>query len=93
MFDRLDDSFKKTLLHTKKIEKQNDLLKEITWIQSHAVRTPLSRLIAIVDLLKEDENSEEEKKFLLDNMLISTAELDEVIKEIVEKSETVQATE
>ncbi|SEA28652.1 hypothetical protein SAMN05443667_103121 [Flavobacterium gillisiae] len=93
LFDHLNDSFQETLLHTKKIEKQNDLLKEITWIQSHVVRTPLSRLIAIVELLKDPDNSEQDKKFLLDNVMISSRELDEVIKEIVEKAETVQANE
>jgi len=93
LFDHLNDSFQETLLHTKKIEKQNELLKEITWIQSHVVRTPLSRLIAIVDLLKENDTSEEEKKFFLDNIIISSRELDEIIKEIVEKAENVQSND
>ncbi|WP_413998540.1 histidine kinase dimerization/phospho-acceptor domain-containing protein [Flavobacterium sp. W1B] len=93
LFMRLNDSFKETLRHTKKIEKQNNLLKEITWIQSHVVRTPLSRLMALTELLKNTDNSVEEKKFLLDNIIISSKELDEIIKEIVQKSESVHANE
>lgn len=91
LFNGLDDSFKNSILHTKEIEKQNEALKEITWIQSHVVRTPLSRLMAITHLLKENDNTEEEKTFLIDNIIISSNELDEIIQEIVTKSENVRS--
>lgn len=90
LFNGLDESFKNSIQHTKKIEKQNEVLKEITWIQSHVVRTPLSRLMAITNLLKENDNTEEEKKFLIKNIIVSSNELDEVIKEIVTKSESIR---
>lgn len=93
LFNGLDESFKNSIHHTKKIEKQNEVLKEITWIQSHVVRTPLSRLMAITNLLKENDNTEEEKTFLIDNIIVSSNELDEVIKEIVTKSESIRSTE
>lgn len=93
LFNGLDESFKKSIHHTKKIEKQNKVLKEITWIQSHVVRTPLSRIMAITNLLKENDNSEEEKTFLIDNIIVSSNELDEVIKEIVTKSESIRSNE
>jgi len=93
LFNGLDESFKNNIRHTKKIEKQNEVLKEITWIQSHVVRTPLSRLMAITNLLKENDNTEEEKTFLIDNIIVSTNELDEVIKEIVTKSESIRSAE
>ncbi|RVT74943.1 hypothetical protein EOD40_12275 [Flavobacterium sufflavum] len=93
LFNGLDESFKNNIKHTKKIEKQNEVLKEITWIQSHVVRTPLSRLMAITNLLKENDNTEEEKTFLIDNIIVSSNELDEVIKEIVTKSESIRSTE
>lgn len=64
LFNGLDESFKSSIHHTKKIEKQNQTLKEITWIQSHVVRSPLSRIMAMTDLLKENENTEEEKNSL-----------------------------
>lgn len=93
LFNGLDESFKNNIKHTKKIEKQNGVLKEITWIQSHVVRTPLSRILAITNLLKENDNSEEEKTFLIDNIIVSSNELDEVIKEIVTKSESIRSSE
>lgn len=91
LFEKLNDRFQESLRHTKEIEKQNALLKEITWIQSHVVRTPLSRLMALTELLKDHNITEEEKKFLLDNIIISSEELDCIIRDIVQKSENVQA--
>lgn len=93
LFNGLDESFKNNIQHTQKIENQNKTLKEITWIQSHVVRTPLSRLMAITNLLKENDNTEEEKVFLIDNIIVSSHELDEIIKEIVSKSESIRSTE
>ena len=93
LFHGLDESFKNNIKHTKKIEKQNEVLKEITWIQSHVVRTPLSRLMAITNLLKENDNTEEEKTFLIDNIVISSNELDQIIQEIVSKSEKIRSSE
>lgn len=91
LFNGLDESFKNNIRHTKKIEKQNEVLKEITWIQSHVVRTPLSRIMAICNLLKENDNTEEEKTFLMENIIISSNELDDIIKEIVTKSENIHS--
>lgn len=93
LFQSLAESFKNNIQHTKKIEKQNKTLKEITWIQSHVVRAPLSRIMAITNLLKENDNTEEEKTFLIENMIISSNELDGLIKEIVCKSEKVHSNE
>lgn len=91
LFSGLDESFKNNIKHNRKIEHQNKILKEITWIQSHVVRTPLTRIMAIAALLKEDNNTQEEKTFLLDNIIKSSNELDEVIKEIVTKSEEIRS--
>lgn len=89
LFDGLGDNFKESIIYIKRIEKQNNLLKEITWIQSHVVRTPLSRLLAIANLLKNTNITEEEKLFFLDNLIISSEELDDIIKDIIQKSESV----
>lgn len=93
LFKGLEDSFKEKIKHTKKIEKQNTILKEITWIQSHVVRTPLSRLMAITNLLKDTDITEEERIFLLENIMTSSVELDNIIREIVLKTESVHRNE
>jgi len=36
------------------IEKQNEKLKEIAWIQSHVVRAPLAKIMGLVDLIKTE---------------------------------------
>tara|TARA_R110002126_G_scaffold84864_3_gene205929 strand:- start:321 stop:719 length:399 start_codon:yes stop_codon:yes gene_type:complete len=87
LFKGLDDSIKERILQIERIENQNKILREITWMQSHTVRTPLSRLMALADLLKDRDITEDEKQFLIENILISSYELDAIIKDIVVKSE------
>ncbi|MDT0688974.1 PAS domain-containing protein [Salegentibacter sp. F188] len=68
------------------IQLQNSLLKDITWIQSHKVRAPLSRILSLVELLPEAKNSKDHKE-ILDYLERSAKELDEVVKNVVKKSE------
>lgn len=74
-------------VHT--IEKQNEKLQEIAWMQSHLVRAPLARIMGIVDLI-QNHNLEDEKeaKDLLNHLLNSASELDSMIKDISDKTYT-----
>ncbi|WP_457131453.1 PAS domain S-box protein [Mucilaginibacter sp. UYNi724] len=72
--------------YIKAIEAQNARLLEISWIQSHIVRAPLSRMMGLIPLLKGSTNTAEEQKIILDYLLISAHELDEVIKTVTDKS-------
>ncbi|WP_418262846.1 hypothetical protein [Flavobacterium faecale] len=92
LFNGLDESFKKSIEHNLKIEKQNEALKEITWIQSHVVRAPLSKLMAITELLKNYDTSDEEKIFYIENIDRCTDELDGLIRDIVAKSESIRSS-
>jgi PAS domain S-box-containing protein len=74
------------LSYTKAIEDQNERLKEISWIQSHIVRAPLSRIMGLIPLLSDLEDSGEEREKVLQFILTSAIELDEVIKSITDKS-------
>ncbi len=67
------------------IEEQNNKLREIAWIQSHVARAPLSRIMGLIGLFNNHENSDEEKRTILNYILISAEELDEVIKSISDK--------
>lgn len=70
----------------KAIELQNKQLMEIAWMQAHVVRSPLARIMSIIELLKSDtENGE--NKLLLEHLLSSALELDEQIRLICQKSE------
>lgn len=71
--------------HINAIEYQNTKLKEIAWIQSHVVRAPLSRILGITNLILEapDNYNEEWLRYLN----VSAQELDEVVMEIVNRTE------
>lgn len=73
--------------YTKAIEEQNSILREIAWIQSHVVRAPLARIMGLVDLMGNYPNDKESLAELLDHLLTSAYELDDVIRTIVKKSE------
>ncbi|TVR19492.1 MAG: PAS domain S-box protein [Balneolaceae bacterium] len=75
------------LSHLKAIEEQNTKLKEISWMQSHIVRAPVSRLMGIIDLMKTGELDMAEKEQMLDFILTSAEELDDIIRDISSKSE------
>jgi PAS domain S-box-containing protein len=70
------------------IEKQNEKLKEIAWVQSHVVRAPLSRIMGLIDLIKNYGIDDIENEELLNYLLVSAEELDNVIKDISKKAET-----
>jgi PAS domain S-box-containing protein len=73
--------------YLQKVEEQNQLLKDISWTQSHLVRAPLARVLSLSKLIadyKEDHQSVQE---LLSHLETSAVELDEIIREIIKKSE------
>lgn len=71
------------------IENQNIQLREIAWIQSHVVRAPLSRMMGIINVLKEAEVDPAEQKMLLDHFIESGEELDAIIKDITLKTKEI----
>ncbi|WP_121667537.1 PAS domain S-box protein [Mesonia aquimarina] len=75
--------------HIEAIQVQNKKLKEIAWIQSHVLRAPLTRVISIVQLITEFEGGGKSKEDLYKLMLQSCEEMDEVIKSVTKKSETI----
>jgi len=70
------------------IKNRNARLKEIAWTQSHVVRAPLARIMAIIDLLQVKEGVDiEDQSKLLGYIITSAKELDEIIRKITEKTE------
>lgn len=70
----------------RKIESQNELLKEIAWTQSHVVRAPLANLQGFIKLLKDEISEGTTDVKLLDYIIDSTEKLDEIILDIVKKT-------
>lgn len=70
------------------IKRQNERLREIAWIQSHEVRAPLARFMALLNLMEIErkEHSPKERE-LLNYMRLSGEELDRIIARINDKTE------
>ncbi len=75
--------------HVKAIEDQNTKLREISWIQSHIVRAPLTRMIGLINLIEEGSIPEAMLSEILMHIKSSGLEIDLIIRDIVKKSELV----
>lgn len=73
------------LNYVKAVEDQNERLKEISWIQSHIIRAPLSRIMGLVPLISDNEDTADREE-MLGYLMLSANELDEVIKNITHKA-------
>lgn len=73
----------------RKIQRQNEILKDIAWEQSHVVRAPLARIKGLLDLLETQCFEEMSKEEILFHMKDSANELDSIIRNIVEKTEKI----
>ncbi|QTN38752.1 PAS domain S-box protein [Cryomorphaceae bacterium] len=62
------------------LERTNERLREISWVQSHEMRAPLARIMSLVDLLDPSASDFNEiRNYLMD----ASNELDRVIKRVV----------
>lgn len=73
--------------HLKAIEAQNRRLKEISWIQSHKVRSPLAKILGLVSLIAANDKDLPAIRELIPLLQLSAEQLDQVLKEIVDKTE------
>lgn len=76
----------KSLEHINTIEHQNTILREIAWTQSHLVRAPISRILGIVNLLTERPDNFDQINLWLNNLKVSTEELDQIVGKIVNET-------
>lgn len=78
-----------SLNYIKAIEERNKKLQEISWMQSHIVRAPLARILGLIALIEEtDESLPEDTKNVLQYIIDSAHELDDVIRDITLKTIT-----
>ncbi|GHB23666.1 response regulator [Mongoliitalea lutea] len=70
----------------KEIQANLDTLKEIAWVQSHVVRAPVARILGLINFLKDSDVSEKDRLNALASLEKSALELDEVVKNITEKT-------
>lgn len=72
-------------LYLRSVEEQNKTFREISWMQSHLVRAPLARIMGLLPMLQNAADDEDKKK-IVDYLNISAGELDDIIRQITEKS-------
>jgi PAS domain S-box-containing protein len=72
--------------HQIRIEEQNKRLTEIAWLQSHKVRGPVASILGLVQLFNYDDPSDPVNKEILEGIKYATTGLDDIIKEVVEKT-------
>lgn len=77
------------LKYLEAIESQNEKLRDIAWIQSHVLRAPLSRMMGIIELIQREDMEMDDIKGFLSHLINSAHELDEVIKDVVEKAKQI----
>lgn len=70
------------------IESQNQRLREIAWMQSHKVRAPLARILAIAQLIEPEYFDPAHDRHLVDEICKSAYELDAILMEIVQRTES-----
>jgi PAS domain S-box-containing protein len=71
------------------IEAQNEKLKEISWMQSHVIRAPLSRIMGLLPMLYT-QRSHTEQQQIYNYLVVSANELDEVIRSITDVTSAAQ---
>ena len=71
----------------KHINVQNALLREIAWMQSHELRSPVSSILGLVAMFKENNYNVDTSEFEL--LEEATIKLDEKIRLIVDKSNSI----
>lgn len=69
------------------IEIQNEKLKNIAWTQSHIVRAPLARMLGIMNVIENNEESIDDILLLLKHLRDSANEMDSVVKKIVDEAQ------
>ena len=74
---------KKKLL---RIEAQNEVLKEIAWLQSHKVRGPVASILGLAQLFNYSDPSDPVNQEILEGIKFASTGLDNIIREVVDKT-------
>lgn len=74
--------------HIKEIERQNEILRDISWVQSHVVRAPLAKILGLVELMNLNLKTSEKASLEYCKLISKSAlELDQIIREITTKAD------
>jgi PAS domain S-box-containing protein len=71
------------------IEEKNKKLEGLLWFHSHKIRSPVATIMALVPLIRDLNDGDPEMKTLLNFLEKSITKLDDTIREVAVKNETV----
>lgn len=83
----------KQVLYTQMIEKQNEQLKQIAWIQSHELRAPVANILGLVPLLNKENLADPLNLEVVSFIEQETIRMDEIVRKITEQTITVKGIE
>lgn len=70
---------------TRKLEEKNQGISKYAYLNSHKVRSPLARILGLVNLTQyEDLNEDETRSYYFNELKTNATDLDNVLKEISE---------
>lgn len=72
--------------YIEEIELQNKRLRDISWVQSHIVRSPLASLMGLMNLLKSEQVTKEEEVTVKERIITCANKLDDAIRKIIAKA-------
>mgnify|MGYP000229865445 CR=1 FL=1 len=70
---------------TKELKEKNKELAEISQLNAHTVREPLSRILGLIEI-SDYYSAEELKTEVLDHLKTSSEDLDKALKDVIERS-------
>jgi PAS domain S-box-containing protein len=68
------------------IEKQNEQLKQIAWIQSHELRAPVANILGLVSLFNKKNIADSVNLEVLSFVEAATIKIDEIVRRITEQT-------
>lgn len=85
----LASDISKQMEYIRAIEKQNLIMRDIAWTQSHVVRAPLARILGLINLLNPDYDTDSDPSEIISHISYSAHELDRIVRDIVRKTENI----
>ena len=73
--------------YEKSIQHQASQLQKIAWTQSHILRAPLVRMMGLIEMIQEGELEKDTQNELMENVLQSSYEFDEIVRNIIVEAE------
>ena len=71
------------------IQRQNEKLREIAWIQSHKVRGPVASILGLASLFNYEPHAHENNVEIIEKLRIAAQNLDLIIREVVDKTNNI----